>query len=235
MKEVIVAIIGSIKDILTLSLRRILIIASFAATFAYSLLLLPQSMFDALNIGGLRTNNLDKIGATAYTASFILVFGLLYQSAAWIRNKLSKKVKENRERLQVQGVFDDLSHRELLYLFQFIRNRTTLIEFNETDPVVALLREKGMIYPFLGRVRIDYTPSYNCTYMTGQPFEISATTYDYLAKHPELLDRFLSLKPQFRPLFAQLQFLDSVEDNSAIEALQKQVSGLIDFVRPLKL
>ena len=234
MKEVIVAIIGSIKDILTLNLRHILVIAFFVAAFAYSLLVLPQCVFDALNIGNLRSNNLDVIGAIAYTASFIFVVGLLYQSAVWVCSKLSERSKKNRERRQVQDVFDSLDHNELLYLHQFIRNRTTLIEFDETNPVVALLREKGVIYPVLGRVRNGPIPSYNCTYTTGQPFEIPATVYDYLAKHPELFDRLLGLKPQSHPLYTRLQFLDSVEDYSTIEDLRKKASELVDFVKSLK-
>ncbi|MCP4607569.1 MAG: hypothetical protein GY845_02480 [Planctomycetes bacterium] len=236
MKEVIVAIIGSIKDILTLlNLRLILIIVFFVATFAYSLLLFPQSMLDFYSIGSLITNNRDKIGATAYLASFTFVFGLLYQSAVWIHNKKSKKVKGDQEKLQTQSIFDDLSLKELLFLLQFIMNQTTLIIFNETDPTVALLCEKGMIYPTRSRVHFGYAPSYNCISVTGRPFKIWPTIYDHLTKHPEIFDKLLMYKPQSRPLFKRLLFLDSVEENSAIETLQKQVSGLVDFAKTLKM
>ena len=188
MKEIIIAVIGGIKDFLALSLRHILVIALLVASFAYATLLLPESVFEFHRIGHLRTDNLDKIGALAYTAAFILIFGLLYKFASCIHNVLSAKSKRGREGRRVEDVINSLSPEALQYLQQFPRNRTTLIRFDETDPVVALLNENGLIRRSSARVPISGIVRFECTRTSGQLFEIPAKTYDYLTRHPELFD-----------------------------------------------
>ncbi len=83
--------------------------------------------------------------------------------------------------MQKQSMYKNLSEEELLYLFQFIRYRTTLIEFNSTDPVVSILENKGFIYRSMSAAFIHTsTPRFRSNYDYGQPYEILPDVYQYL-------------------------------------------------------
>lgn len=181
--ELISGILGNIKNILSLNWRQFSLFAICIAILAWSVLLLPKSVFVFLYLDDLRTNNLEKIGGLAFVATFIFVLGLLYKSVTWASSKLNAR----REKHQIHVTFQNLSTSELTYLYQYIQNRIMLIEFDETDPVVGLLCDKGLIYPSLG-VRIGDNPvRYRSNYDYGQPFNILPFVYDYLVRHPELL------------------------------------------------
>ena len=120
--------------------------------------------------------------------SALLLIALLVNLNRWI----SSKLRTRRQKRQLHNLLHSLSHKELVYLFQYIKHNTLLVEFDETDPVVGLLNEKGLIYPSV-YARIGPIASYS-SYHHGQAFEMSPRLHSYLMSHLEIFGK-LSQKP----------------------------------------
>lgn len=146
-------------------------------------LLFPQ-LFTLLGLGAWRTSNVSLIGWGVIATSVLLLVALLVNLDKWI----SSRLRTRQEKRQFYNLLNGLSQRELVYLFQYIRHNTLLIEFDETDPVVGLLSGKGLIYPSV-RAHIGSVVSYNSSYHHGQTFEMLPELHSYLTSHLEIFGK----------------------------------------------
>jgi hypothetical protein len=153
--------------------------------------LFPQ-IFHFLNLDNWRANNDALMGWGVVATSILLLIVLLVNFDKWISGKLRKR----REKRDINHLLSNLGSDELIYLYQYIRNRTLLVEFDETDPIVGLLNAKGLIHPSTSRIRIGEIIRYRSSYHHGQPFEISPFLYRHLIDHPEI---FRKLAEQYKP------------------------------------
>jgi hypothetical protein len=115
---------------------------------------------------------------------------LLANAHKWISNGLRKR----HEKHYIADTVNNLSHDELHYLLQYIRNKTLLMEFDETNPVVGLLAAKCLISPSMVRIRTGHVYSFKVRHHP-QEYEISPFVYRYLVEHPEI-SRGLTPKPK---------------------------------------
>jgi hypothetical protein len=145
--------------------------------------LFPQ-VFVPLGLDAWRANNAPLIGGGVIATSALLIIALLVNLDRWTSDKL----RVRREKHQLHNLLQGLSHKELVYLFQYIKHNTLLVEFDETDPVVGLLSEKGFIYPSV-HVRIGSVVSYSSNYHHGQTFEMSPALHSYLMNHLEIFGK----------------------------------------------
>lgn len=189
--DTINAIINNIKYLLAVSSRHILIIAAFIAAVSLSVLLLPKEVFEFFHIDDLRTNNLDKIGVAAFLATSTVILGSLYKMVGLVSNKLRNVLTSKQTKRELDNLFSGLSLNELLYLHLYIAHQTTLIEFDENDPIVASLTAKGLIYPS-ERVRIGHVVRFGRHFGHGQSFHVPPSVYNYLVLHPEFLSKVLT-------------------------------------------
>ncbi|MBU1932025.1 superinfection exclusion B family protein [Patescibacteria group bacterium] len=120
----------------------------------------------------------------------VVIFSLLYKLSIWASIKLQNTFGRIQAKHELDNVFSNLSRDERLYLYKYVEHQTTLIEFDEHDPVVVSLNTKGLIYP-PDRVRIGHVVSYSKHYEDGQSFQILYLAYDYLCKHTELVSKLL--------------------------------------------
>lgn len=121
---------------------------------------------------------------------FLVVISLLYKLGIWASIKLQNTFGRIQAKHELDNVFSNLSRDERLYLYKYVEHQTTLIEFDEHDPVVVSLNTKGLIYPS-DHVRIGHVVSYSKHYEDGQSFQMLHLDYDYLCKHPELVSKLL--------------------------------------------
>ena len=131
------------------------------------------------------------LGWGVIVPSVLLLIVLLAAVIKWVCSRL-RRWRENRN---FHDMIHGLSRKELLCLFLYLRHKTLLIEFDETDPTVGLLNEKGLIYPSV-RVRIGNVVSYNRSYGHGQTFNISPLLHSYLLTHPEIFTKLEDPTPQ---------------------------------------
>ena len=78
--EIVNAIIGNIKHLLSIRFHHILLISALVSVTSLAVLLLPKEVIEFLHIDNLRANNLDKIGAVTFLATSVVVFCLLLDS-----------------------------------------------------------------------------------------------------------------------------------------------------------
>jgi hypothetical protein len=174
-----------IKSLLSVSFRQVLLISTFVAGLSLAILLLPEVVFQFFRIDNLRTNNIELIGSVAFLATFVVVLSSLYKVVDLVLSKLRDSVKTKQAWRELDNLFAILGRNELLYLNLYPKHQTTLIEFDEDDPIVASLHAKGLIHP-TGYVRIGDVVRYRRHYGRGEVFQISSSVYDYLVQDSEL-------------------------------------------------
>jgi hypothetical protein len=135
-------------------------------------------LFTPLGLDAWRTSNISLIGGGVIATSVLLLIAGVVNLDKWISGRL----RTRQAKRQFHNLLNSLSQRELVYLFQYVKHNTLLIEFDETDLVVGLLNEKGLIYPSVW-VHIGPVVSYNSSYGHGQTFEISPELHFYLTSH----------------------------------------------------
>lgn len=180
--ESLADIIKALKPILT---AKIVFYATLVLAIVFwTGFLFPQS-FDFFGLDSWRAQNDAVMGWGVIAANISLVIIFLVNIDNWV----SRSLRKRREERHAREVFQNPSREELLYLYQYIRHKTALVEFDERDPAVGLLTTKGLIYPSMhGRIIFDNV-RYNCGYDEGEPFEISPLTRNYLVEHPELFSK----------------------------------------------
>lgn len=147
--------------------------------------LFPQ-LFVPIGLDSWYANNTLLIEWGVIIASVLMIITLLIKLDEWV----SGKIRVKQEKRQLCKLLQELSHKELVYLFQYIKNDTLLIEFDETDPVVGSLRAKGFIYPLMG-VHIGLVVKYNTSYHSSKKFEIPSKLYDFLMSNPKVFNKLL--------------------------------------------
>ena len=173
-----------IKAIHPLLTAKTVFYTTLVLTFVFWVGFLFPQVFDFFNLGNWRANNDALMGWGVIATSILLLIVLLVNFDKWISSKLRKR----REKYNVADVLNNLGRDELHYLLQYIGNETLVMEFDETDPIVGLLKEKGLIYPPATRVRIGSVYSFKVRH-DGQEFDISPFLYEYLVEHPEIFGR----------------------------------------------
>jgi hypothetical protein len=119
---------------------------------------------------------------------FFVIVSLINLDSWFYTRRITKRQK-NRE----QSIYRSLNSEELLYLFQFIRYRSTLVEFNSREPVVRLLSHKGLIHQSLTDIFPNSsTPKFRWDYDYSKIYEISPETYEYLSKNKDLFFKELN-------------------------------------------
>ena len=150
--------------------------------------LFPQ-MFVLPGLDAWRANNVRFIEWGVIATTALLPIVLLVN----LDRSISGKLRMRREKRQLHNSLQGLSQQELVYLFQYIKHNTLLVEFDETDPVVGLLSVKRFIYPSVG-ARISSVVSYRTSYHHDQTFEMPPRIYSYLRNHLEIFSK-LCQKP----------------------------------------
>ena len=186
--ETIADILKIIKPILT---ARTVLYTTLVVAIAFWISFLFPQVFDLLKLDTWRANNDTLIGVGIIASGITLLITLLVNLDNWISARLRRK----HDKRFVRSLFRDLSLSELQYLYQFIRRRTTTIEFDETDPVVGLLRTKGIIFPS-PPVHFGRLVRYKCGFDNGEPFDMAPRDYKYLDDHPEI---FRDVLPKKKP------------------------------------
>lgn len=178
-----------IKIVMPLLRAKIIFYTILVLALAFWVAQLFPQVFTFLGLDAWRANNAPLIGWGVIATSALLLIALLVN----LDRRISSKLRTRRQKRQLYNLLHSLSHKELVYLFQYIKHNTLLVEFDETDPVVGLLSEKGLIYPSVC-ARIGPIASYNSSYHHGQAFEISPELHSYLTSHLEIFGK-LSQKP----------------------------------------
>jgi hypothetical protein len=141
---------------------------------------------------------LDIIITSAATLVVGLILLIFEYRTSWFQQHLlrrtatAQETSASQESRDVRQMFDDLSNAELRYLGQFLRHSSTLIAFDDADPVAGLLEEKGLIYR---EVSLDPVPSFNVRHSIGETFRILPWVYQYLSDHRQLFKK-LSQQPE---------------------------------------
>lgn len=150
----------------------------------------PQ-VLDFFGLDAWRVNNGTVLGFGTLISTFFftLVFALKVDS--WVAQKRMGKRQNKQERSK----YKDLGSEELLFLFQFILNRSTVVEFDSTDPIVSLLCKEGFIYQSTSVVfPHTSTPRFRWSYDHSKAYEIHPETYKYLSENGDELLRSINLE-----------------------------------------
>lgn len=130
----------------------------------------------------------------------VSILNLIRMAAEGIHKILSHKSgsqrgyfkDRKREEHYISKTIRGLNRDELIYLFQYKQNRTTMIAFNRTDPIVRLLTTKRLIKPSYSALDCFDAPA---RYKTSnfdnkcQLFELVDITNKYMIEHPEVFDK----------------------------------------------
>jgi hypothetical protein len=181
MKEIIV---GLMKSILPLLKAKTVLYVTMVLAIAFWVGHLFPQVFSFFKLDAWRAENESLIGSATIIATITFVIFLLLLFDSFVLSKLIRV----RERRFVNNLFRELSTPELLYLFQFVRNNTTAIEFNRTDPTVGLLCEKGIISQSHSVLTGDAV-QFRTSYFNGEVYEIHPSTFQYLKEHLSLFDK----------------------------------------------
>ncbi len=177
-----------IKIVKPLLKAKIIFYTILTLALAFWIALIFPQMFVPFGLDAWRANNVPLIGWSVIATSALLIIVLLVKLDRSISGKLRMRREERQLKRQLQNILQGLSHKELDYLFQYIKHNTLLVEFDETDPVVGLLSEKGFVCPSV-RVRISHVVSYRTSYHHGQTFEMPPALHSYLMNHREIFGK----------------------------------------------
>jgi len=152
----------------------------------------PQALnFFELDAWRVNNGNVLGLGTFISTTFFIFIFALKVDSWA------AKTRIDNRQNRQERSKYKDLGSEEFLFLFQFVLNRSTVVEFDSTDPVVGLLCKKGFIYEStLVVFPHTSTPRFRWSYDHSKAYEIHPEIYKYLSENRDELLKSINLESQ---------------------------------------
>ncbi len=128
---------GKIKDILSLTVKQVLIVL----VASWSLLLLPDGLLARMGLVDLRNDFRAWVGLVALVSLAWLVALPIYNLGVWVE----KEVVYWRIRRNGLAILRNLSSVEKEYLRQYIDQNTTTLTFELSDGVVQGLQQKGLI------------------------------------------------------------------------------------------
>lgn len=141
----------------------------FICILGWSLFIFPKSLFQTLQIEGLRLKYLDIIGATTFISSIGIFTGIVYKGYKFIKGKFQEK----RRLEEQQKLLNRLTPVENEYLLKFIEHHSQTATFTLYDGVVSGLVEKGILYK----------PNSQSNMSGEQDFNMYEWVYTYLHKH----------------------------------------------------
>jgi hypothetical protein len=162
-------LLGKIKDILSLTVKQVII----AAVASWTLLLLPDSLLTTMGLAGFRGQFRLWIGLAAWLSLSWLIALALYEvgDSAWRRLTVWRTIALGRRLLE------DLTPVEKGYLQLYIAQSTTTQPFRLSDGVVQMLEAK----------RIIYRASDVGKFLDEFDFNIQPWAYRALQANPQLL------------------------------------------------
>lgn len=173
-------LLGKIKDILSLNVKQVLIVA----VASWSLLFLPDSLLTTMGLAGFRSQFRPWIGLTAWLSLSWLAALPLHEvgDLALRRLALWRTVAVGRRLLE------DLTPVEKGYLRLYIDQNTTTQTFRIGDGVAQMLEAKDIIYRAsqVGKVLDEFD------------FNIQPWAYRVLKANPRLLAGAVAPPPGFR-------------------------------------
>ncbi len=178
-----------LKSILPFLKARTVFYFSLIIMLAFWAAFLFPTILDFFKLSVWQVNNAALISwGTIATTLFFIIIVLVN-----LDNKVSRKLDKRHQKKGEQKKFQDLSTAELIYLYQFIYHNTTLVEFDETDPVVGQLSNKRLIFPSISNgFRRMSNPRFRSSYEYGCNYEISPEDFQYFSEHLELFQSIIN-------------------------------------------
>ena len=161
---------GLISDFASSFAEHFLSICICAAIIAWLALLLPDIVFEFLEISELRTSNLQWIGLVAYLSPILVFFIIARKLAIYGMNR----TQEARQR---QKLTSKITPVECEYLNKYIASETQTMTFDLYDGVVDGLIKKGVLYKADTKANKAGEQDYN----------IHPWAYEYLYKNSHLI------------------------------------------------